>query len=101
MEKGDVIGEKYRADFVLSKRGHRQRWIGQRISDNERVIIETLHDTMTGDHSAVEGIRYEIELSTKLTNPCFMSCIDTLTDHSKIYLVWKYVDAETVTKVIR
>lgn len=97
MKTGDVIGYKYLVGGVLSESAMRQKYLGENIDTHERVIIETVHDTMLDNDSAIMGLKYEIELSKKLSEPYFMGYIDTVTQGSRLFLIWKYVDATPLT----
>lgn len=75
-----------------------QRCLGERLHDSERVIIETLHDSVLNDESALQAFRYEVGLSERLTEPYFMHVIDSFTSDGSFYVIWKYVDAHPLTR---
>ncbi len=98
MQPGDIISSRYRVEQILSVRGISKRCIGQRIHDGERVIIETLHESLTNDDVAMNAIRYEVELAERLNEPYFMGVIDSFTTDGLFYIIWRYVDATPLTR---
>lgn len=98
MKPGDIISSRYRVDQVLSMRGISQRCIGERLHDHERVIIETLHDSVLNDEAAIGAFRYEVELSVRLNDPYFIGVIDSFTYDDSFFVVWKYIDAHPLTR---
>ena len=97
MKPGDLIDSKYRIESVLSLHGFRQRFIGLDIKTNSRVIIDTLHDSMLESPTAIATLRYEIELSNKLNGPYFMGVIDSFTENNRLFVIWKYIDAQPLS----
>jgi serine/threonine protein kinase len=89
--------DKYVLGVTLSLGGHRQRWMATNRESGEVVIIETLHETMLENRDALEQIRYEIHLSSVLRGPYFMGFIESFTFNNRLYLVWKYIDAISLT----
>lgn len=79
-------------------RGSRQRYLGENIFDNSKVIIESLHETMLSNESALAEFRYQIEISKKLNGPYFMGFKETLTSNGVLFLVWDFVDAQPLSR---
>jgi serine/threonine protein kinase len=97
MKPGDLIDNRYELVSVLSKRGYRQKWIAQSTLTGERVILETLHDTVMSDEKALGSIRNEIALSQKLSGENFMHCLETFYFDNRLFLSWKYIDAQPLS----
>lgn len=97
MDLGDVLKSQYRIERSLGLHGARQRYIGQDLLSNERIVIETLHEAMVSDPNALMSLRYEIDLSEKLNGPNFASFLDSFTKDGHLYLVWKYIDGQVLS----
>lgn len=97
MRPGDVFKSRYRIDRPLGLPGSRQKFLGQDLHSNERVVVETLHETMVNDPDSLLSLKYEIDLSEKLNGPNFATFIDSFTQDGRLYLVWKYIDAQALS----
>jgi eukaryotic-like serine/threonine-protein kinase len=98
MYTGKRLNNRYEVLSKISIKGYRQKWLALNLENNNKVLIETLHDDLINNVDAINSIRYELEVSTKLSFPLFPVCIDTFNEESRMYLVWEYFDNETLNQ---
>ena len=84
MKSGDILNNKYEIISRLSVKGYRQKWLATDTDNYQKVTIETLHDDLINDKTAIENIRYELQVSQTLSHPLFPKCIDTFLHNERL-----------------
>lgn len=101
MYTGELLNNKYQVISRISIKGFRQKWLATDVSNNNTVIIETLHDDLINDEQALDDFRYELSISQMLKHELFPSCVDTFLHESRIFLVWENYDNETLSSAYK
>lgn len=97
MRQGEILNGKYEIVSPISLRGFRQKWLASDMTSGNKVVIETLHDDLMNDQSAIESLRYELEVSQVLSGEIFQTCLDTFISNNKLLLVWQHYDYEPLS----
>lgn len=94
MRSGEILNDRYEIISRISIKGFRQKWLASDKASNGKVVLETLHDDLMNDENAIEGLRYELQVSQKLKGEVFQKCIDTFLYKDRLFLVWQHYDYE-------
>ncbi len=97
MHSGEILNTKYEIVSRISLKGYRQKWLATDKSNNNKVVLETLHDDLMNNPSAIDSLRYELQVSQKLEGDVFQKCIDTFLHKDKLFLVWQHYDYEPLS----
>ncbi len=97
---GTVLSERYRLDSKLGSGGMSTVYLALDETLQRRVAIKVLHREMSDQPDQLERFRRESRTVAQLSHPNIVSVIDAGDDGGHPYIVFEYVEGETLKQRI-
>jgi serine/threonine-protein kinase len=98
---GMLLSDRYRLDAQIGAGGMSTVYRAFDVNLERRVAIKLLHREMSGDSDQLERFRREARAVAQLSHPHIVGVIDAGEDEGRPYIVFEYVDGETLKDRIR
>jgi serine/threonine-protein kinase len=97
---GTVLSERYRIEAKLGSGGMSTVYLARDETLDRPVAIKVLHREMSEQPDQIERFRQEARAVAKLSHPAVVSVIDAGDDRGHPYIVFEYVEGETLKQRI-
>ena len=97
---GTVLSDRYRIEAKLGSGGMSTVYLARDETLDRPVAIKILHREMSEQPDQLERFRQEARAVAKLSHPAVVSVIDAGEDHGHPYIVFEYVEGETLKQRI-
>ncbi len=98
---GMQLSGRYRLDAQIGAGGMSTVYRAFDVNLERRVAIKLLHREMSGDSDQLERFRREARAVAQLSHPHVVGVIDAGEDENRPYIVFEYVEGETLKDRIR
>jgi eukaryotic-like serine/threonine-protein kinase len=92
-QPGMLLGDSVRLDRHLSDGGMASLWLAERVDRGERVVVKFLSPAIAREPKAVERLRREAEIASRLTDPHIVRIYEFV-DEPAPCLVLEWLDGE-------
>ena len=97
---GTVLSDRYRIEAKLGSGGMSTVYLARDETLDRPVAIKVLHREMSEQADQLARFRQEARAVAKLSHPAVVSVIDAGEDHGHPYIVFEYVEGETLKQRI-
>jgi len=97
---GTVLSERYRLESKLGSGGMSTVYLSRDITLERWVAVKVMHREMSDQPDQIERFRREARAVAQLSHPNVVSVIDAGEDGGHPYIVFEYVDGETLKQRI-
>ena len=97
---GTVLSERYRLESKLGSGGMSTVYLARDITLERWVAVKVMHREMSDQPDQIERFRREARAVAQLSHPNVVSVIDAGEDGGHPYIVFEYVDGETLKQRI-
>jgi eukaryotic-like serine/threonine-protein kinase len=97
---GTVLSERYRLESKLGSGGMSTVYLARDITLERWVAVKVMHREMSDQPDQIERFRREARAVAQLSHPNVVSVIDAGEDGGYPYIVFEYVDGETLKQRI-
>ena len=97
---GTVLSNRYRLDAKLGSGGMSTVYLARDEILDRPVAVKLMHDSMTAQPEQLERFNQEARAVAKLSNPNVVAVIDAGEDDGRPYIVFEYVEGETLKQRI-
>src|SRR3954470_21115577 len=97
---GTVLSERYRLESKLGSGGMSTVYLSRDITLERWVAVKVMHREMSDQTDQIERFRREARAVAQLSHPNVVSVIDAGEDGGHPYIVFEYVDGETLKQRI-
>ena len=98
---GTLLSGRYRLDAQIGAGGMSTVYRAFDVNLERRVAIKLLHREMSADSDQLERFRREARAVAQLSHPHIVGVIDAGEDENRPYIVFEYVEGETLKDRIR
>src|SRR3954470_14296083 len=98
---GTVLSERYRLESKLGSGGMSTVYLSRDITLERWVAVKVMHREMSDQPDQIERFRREARAVAQLSHPNVVSVIDAGEDGGHPYIVFEYVDGETLKQRIQ
>src|SRR5215208_8262702 len=98
---GTLLSGRYRLDAQIGAGGMSTVYRAFDVNLERRVAIKLLHREMSGDSDQLERFRREARAVAQLSHPHIVGVIDAGEEDGRPYIVFEYVEGETLKDRIR
>src|SRR5262245_35187348 len=100
MVVGEVVAGRYELEELVGSGGMSTVYRAHDRILDRRVAIKILHERLASDDAYLERFRREARAAAQLNHPNIVTVIDRGDDHGRPYIVFEYVDGETLKHVV-
>ncbi|MFM9150407.1 MAG: protein kinase domain-containing protein, partial [Solirubrobacterales bacterium] len=97
---GTVLSSRYRLDAKLGSGGMSTVYLARDEILDRPVAVKLMHDSMASEPDQLERFNQEARAVAKLSNPNVVAVIDAGEDDGRPYIVFEYVEGETLKQLI-
>jgi serine/threonine-protein kinase len=97
---GTTLSDRYRLDGKLGSGGMSTVYLATDLTLERQVAIKVMHREMSDQPEQQERFRRESRAVAQLSHPNVVAVIDAGEDHGRPYIVFEYVDGETLKQRI-
>jgi eukaryotic-like serine/threonine-protein kinase len=97
---GTVLSERYRLESKLGSGGMSTVYLARDVTLERWVAVKVMHREMSDQPDQIERFRREARAVAQLSHPNVVSVIDAGEDGGHPYIVFEYVDGETLKQRI-
>src|ERR1044072_9418559 len=97
---GTVLSDRYRREAKLGSGGMSTVYLAKDETLDRPVAVKVMHREMSEQEDQLERFRQEARAVAKLSHPNVVSVIDAGEDHNHPYIVFEYVEGETLKQRI-
>src|SRR5919108_5069569 len=98
---GTLLNSRYRLDARVGAGGMSTVYRAFDVTLERPVAIKLLHREIAGDSAQLERFRREARAVAQLSHPHIVTVIDAGEDDSRPYIVFEYVEGETLKERIK
>ena len=97
---GTVLSNRYRLEAKLGSGGMSTVYLARDEILDRPVAVKLMHDSMAAQPEQLERFNQEARAVAKLSNPNVVAVIDAGEDDGRPYIVFEYVEGETLKQRI-
>lgn len=101
MEKGHLLGGRYKIISVLGEGGMANIYLAEDIILQRKVAVKVLRLDLQKDPQTIQRFQREALSTSELSHPHIVSILDVGTEGDRHYLVMDYVDGPDIEKYIQ
>lgn len=98
---GEVIGDRYRIDEVVGAGGMATVYKAFDMTLERDVAVKVMRREVIGEPDQLERFRREARAAAKLSHPYIVTVIDAGEENNRPYIVFEYVQGETLKQRIK